>query len=441
MTSRNLRTWLVTPGLALGSWLVAAPALGATWTGGRTTPVLLELFAIDKTGETGWIYGEEDVAGDGLNNFKQQEQSIDIRTAYAAADADHLWVRTYVSDIANAGGNVTVYLFVDSDQNSATGGSAAATNINPQFVEDLSPGGYEFVMELKGNGNPGSLWKWDGNWATQTFTASDVIVEAQTDLDPIRIGADVHGYIQGQIPLSLVGLDSRCAANLYVRTSIGTGKGDLEVGQVGACIPTDANNNGVPDPLEGQTNDCTSDEQCPGDGICQEGRCIFPIPCLNAADCRQGFICRDNRCVPEGGGSCTTNADCGDLVCDGSTCVACDPGGTQCGAGRECAPTGRCVEDKPPGASCASNADCDGRICGASGACRNCTTADCADCQPDGRCGAGIAPNDFDRQGGQEVQGGACACSAPGSGAAPAWILLLALPTALGARRLRRRRS
>jgi hypothetical protein len=441
--SRQLRTWPLSGGLALGAWMVAAPALAATWTGGRTTPSLLELFAIDKTGEEGWIYGAEDVMGDGLQNFKQQERSIDIRTAYAAADANNLWVRTYVSDTSNAGGNVTIYLFIDRDKSSATGGSAAATNINAQFVEDLSPGGYEYVMELGGNGMPGDLWKWDGSqFATQVFAAGQVVVEASTDRDPIQIGDDIHGYIQGTIALSLVELTPDCNANLYVRSSSGSGKSDLEVGQVGSCnsAGNDANGNGIPDPLENPPNECSSDAQCPGAGLCHEGKCIFPIPCIDSTDCQTGYTCAGDRCVPEGGGSCTTNADCQNgLVCEGSTCVACTPGGTQCGAGRECSPTGVCVDDKLPGTPCTSNDDCDGRICGSNKICRNCTSADCADCGADGRCGAGIHPNDFEKQGGEEVQGGACACSTPGSGATSAWLLLLALPTALGARRLRRR--
>jgi hypothetical protein len=454
MTSGKLDSWLLRGALALGTWLVAAPALAQTWVSPRTTPSLLELFAIDATGEDGWLYGAEDVAGDGLENFKQQEKNIDIRTAYAAADATDFWVRTYVSDTAGPGGNVTIYVFIDSDNNASTGGSAAATTINALFTTDTSPGGYEYVVALKGNGSVVGLWKWDGAaFAVESFTPTQIVPEVGTDLDPIKVNDNVHGYIQGKIALSLVGLTAQCNANLYVRSAIdtgGLGNGDLEVGQIGACSPAgnDQNANGIPDPLEETKKDCSSDDQCAGDGICQNGKCIFPMPCIDDPDCTlPGYVCTtDGRCVPGGGGSCSTNADCqNDLVCVGGNCVACTPGGAQCGTGKECGPNGRCVVDIPPSAPCTTNENCtDGRVC-INGTCGDCTPGglQCGpgvQCGPDGRCG-GIAPNDGDEQGGQEVQGGACACSLPGSANTPAWLLLLALPTALAARRIRRRRS
>jgi hypothetical protein len=453
MNSTKAKAWSLRSALALGSLLVAAPALAATWTPPRTTPSLLELFAIDATGEPGWIYGAEDVAGDGLASFKQQEKNIDIRTAYAVADANDLWVRTYISDTQGPGGNVAVYIFIDSNKDATSGGSAAATTINAKFTEDPSPGGYEYVIGIKGNQSVIGVWKWDGaQWATENVPPNQIVPEASTDTDPILIGDPVHGYIQAKIALSVVELTAACNANLYVRSSNetgGLGAGDLEVGQVGSCIPTDANNNGVPDPLEDATKDCTSDDHCPGDGLCQNGKCIFPLPCLENADCKlAGYVCTtDGRCVPQGGGSCTTNADCQNgLVCISGTCQACTPGGTQCGAGLECAPDGRCVTDLPPGETCTSNDDCtDGRVC-LGGSCTNCTPGSdqCGsgvECGDDGRCVGGLAPDDGSEQGGQDVQGGACACSLPGTGAANAWILMFSLPTALVVRRLRRRRS
>src|SRR5688572_22496664 len=74
--------------LVAAAGVVAAfsgPAEAQPWALGRQGPGLRELFAIDQTGETGWLYGQEDLAGDGLATFRQQEQSIDIRTAYAAS--------------------------------------------------------------------------------------------------------------------------------------------------------------------------------------------------------------------------------------------------------------------------------------------------------------------------------------------------------------------
>lgn len=384
--------------------LVAASAAGATWTGGRTTPNLSEIVAIDETGEPGWLFGTEDLAGDG-NIFQQQEQSIDIRTAYASTDAQRLWVRTYVSDTAVPGGNVTVYVFIDSDQSASTGGSAAATNVSPSFTDDPSSGGYEWVVGVRGNESIVGAWQWDGaQFAPANLPPNQTAAEVETDLDPIRIGANDHGYLQLMVDLGALGLDQQCNANLYVRSSNDTaalGAGDLEVGQVASCVPADANDNGIPDPVEPPPG-CTSDDQCPGDGVCVNGACVLAVPCVDASDCQPGELCTpDGRCVPEPSGSCTTNEDCGDLVCAGGQCVACTPGGAECGAGRRCAPNGRCISDTG----------------GAAGS-------------------GGVEPVP-----GQEVQGGACTCSLPGGArSGPSLALALLLPIALGARRASRRR-
>src|SRR5688572_269876 len=90
----------------------AGYAQAQTWPLGRQGPGLRELFAIDRTGESGWLYGQEDLAGDGLATFRQQEQSIDIRTAYAASDDSAFFFRVYVSDTAPPGGNVSAYIFI-----------------------------------------------------------------------------------------------------------------------------------------------------------------------------------------------------------------------------------------------------------------------------------------------------------------------------------------
>jgi hypothetical protein len=74
---------------ALMTWSASAHAQN-TWVDNRTTPTLDEIVAVDKTGEPNWLYGFEDLVGDG-ETFAQQEQSIDIRTAYAAADNSRFW--------------------------------------------------------------------------------------------------------------------------------------------------------------------------------------------------------------------------------------------------------------------------------------------------------------------------------------------------------------
>src|SRR5262245_25967867 len=92
--------------------LAAATAGAQTWIKPRTTPPLHEIVALDATGEAGWPYGFEDLAGDG-QTFKQPEQAIDVRTAYAATDATRFWVRVYVADPDAVGAGVTVYVFID----------------------------------------------------------------------------------------------------------------------------------------------------------------------------------------------------------------------------------------------------------------------------------------------------------------------------------------
>jgi hypothetical protein len=383
---------------ALATLLISASALAQTWTGGRTTPSLAEMFAIDATGEPNWIYGFEDLAGDG-ETFQQQEKNIDIRTAYASTSPQQVFVRTYISDTAGPGGNTSVYVFIDSDKNSSTGGTAAATNIDPKFTGDSSPGGYEYVVGLRGNESVLGVWQWDGAaWATVNITATQVVAEVGTDTDPIRINENVHGYIQGMIELGLVGLTEACNANLYVRSSndnASLGAGDLEVGQVGGCVPTDNNNNGIPDPIENPVDNCTNDDQCVGDGICQNGICVLPRPCVDNTDCASGEQCTaDGRCVPIPTGSCTTNAECsGGTVCVGGQCGACTQGGSECDQGFVCAPTGRCIEDVGPGA-------------------------------------------EF-----EDVQGGACSCSIPGNSKTGSLLALALIPLAFAARRISRRQA
>lgn len=347
------RVWICRAAVCSAFLSCAAAAYGATWAGGRTTPTVREIVAIDATGETNWPYGAEDVAGDGLETFRQQEQSIDIRTAYAATDPQRFWARVYMSDSQPAGGNVHAFVFIDSDRNLGTGGTAVAPEINSNFTNDPSPGGYEHVVEVTGSGSSVQLWNWQGNrYVNGNLPPGRVTGEASTDTDPIRIGAQTHGYVQLAIELSAVDLTQACDANLYFRTANDTpslGAGDLEVGQVGACIPADANNNGVPDIIV-PPGGCASNAECPAGGICQAGQCILARACTTNGDCGAGMQCTtDGRCVPVPSGTCTTNAQCNGLVCQGGQCVACTSGGNQCGTGSVCGPDGHCVVDQGPG--------------------------------------------------------------------------------------------
>jgi len=323
--------------------LTPTVAHAATWSNGSSTPAIGQIFAIDATGEVGWPYGQEDVAGDGLAMFAPGEQGMDLRSGYASTDASSFWVRVYVSDPTAVAATVTVYLFVDADQNPATGGSAAATTVDPAFTMDPSAGGYEYVIGVHGNGTLAGIW---GYQATQYVAVntnpSNSRAEAGTDTDPLLLDGAAHGYVQATVDLALVGLTQACSANLFVR-SVNNGGGDLEAGQTAPCVPADGNGDGVPDFVVPPA--CTTDAQCPAGGRCVNGACVLTPSCNTDMDCAATEQCTGGQCVTRPGGTCASDADCGQLVCAGGQCVACTPGGTQCGTGRACTNDGRCMDN------------------------------------------------------------------------------------------------
>ncbi|XXT16439.1 hypothetical protein WME94_40020 [Sorangium sp. So ce429] len=367
-------------GAALAVALVPNSSAAQTWTGGRTTPVLDEIVAIDQTGEPRWPYGEEDVAGDGEGTFAQPERSIDFRTAYAIADAGRLWARGYVSETTAIGGEVTLFVFIDADKNRGTGGTARAPEIDERFTVDESPGGYEVVLGVKGDGTRSGVWAFasaSGTYEPVTVNEMQVATEAGTDVDPLLIGDARRGYAQGSIDLTIAGVSAACEANLYFRSvtdAAGVGLGDLDIGISASCVANDTDDDRVPDVIVPPSG-CTRDADCAGAGVCVGGDCVLPVSCTDDADCDADEDCSpDYRCVPTPSGTCTSNDDCGDLVCVAGQCGPCSLGGDQCGADERCAPTGSCVE-------------------GAASS------------------GAG-GPGEPDLEEGDAVQGGACACTA-----------------------------
>src|SRR5262245_15162191 len=127
MTFRTARAELRIAPFAAGVALVAAlarPASAATWADARSTPHLRDLVAIDRTGEAGWLFGREDVAGDGLDMFGAGERAVDLRSAYAARDPRRFWLRAYVSSEQAPDDGLRVYVFIDRDDDRDTGGSA-----------------------------------------------------------------------------------------------------------------------------------------------------------------------------------------------------------------------------------------------------------------------------------------------------------------------------
>lgn len=330
--------------MAVACWLCASSALGQTWVGQRSTPNLGELVAVDETGEDGWPFGAEDVLDDGLDAFQQQEQSLDVRTVYAATNAQVFWVRAYVSDTNAPGGNVSVYVFVDNDLNANTGGTAVAPEVDMGFTSDPSPGGYEYVLGIDGNESVSGVWEYDAmadEYAPLTLQAADATAEVGTDTDPILFNGDEHGYLQGSFDLPLVGLTAACNANLFVRSVSNQGmpgQGDRDVGLVARCQPDDDDDDGVPDIV---VVECRVDDDCPANGICDDGDCYYPRACVTMADCGADEDCVGGRCVVTGGDDCTTDAMCDGLVCDDGTCMPCTTD-AMCGAER-CGPDGRCT--------------------------------------------------------------------------------------------------
>ncbi len=96
---------------------------------------------------------------------------------------------------------------------------------------------------------------------------------------------------------------------------------------------------------------CETDEHCNVEGhtgVCVNGTCQ---ECGKDSDCKAGFVCRDNRCVPKP--ECTQDADCpAGQKCVNEKCVQC-AADSDCPKGQKCE-ANRCV----PAAECSTNSDC-----------------------------------------------------------------------------------
>ena len=64
--------------------------------------------------------------------------------------------------------------------------------------------------------------------------------------------------------------------------------------------------------------ECTTDQNCPAGSSCQSGKCT-PKACTADGDCPAGARCKNNQCVPN---TCATTDDCGTgETCQAGTCV------------------------------------------------------------------------------------------------------------------------
>jgi hypothetical protein len=324
--------------------LAGATAEAQSWAGGRPRPSVAEIVSVDATGEGGWIYGSE-----------QLDPSVDIRTAYATVEAGDFWARVYLTDTVAPGNGVTAFVFIDSDQQSSSGGGANAAEIDPQLDGDTSGAtGFEVVVGIGGDESITGVWTWSD--ATNAYeevdpapTPAEAEAEVGADTDPIQFLPGPRGYLQARVDLAVVGVGPTCDADLYFRTVNADATDSSPASD--SCVATDADGDGVPDVVEPPpTATCDADEDCPLLGVCEAGACILPTPCVDAADCEPNEDCSaDGRCVPDPGGSCTSNDECQDgLVCSGGTCVGCALGGDECGDGRRCGPDGRCFDSVGP---------------------------------------------------------------------------------------------
>lgn len=415
--TRVAANWLSVSLLTSLLTLAIAPAAHAqTWANGRQRPSLREIATIDETGEPAWLWGQEDVAGNGIEQFNPDEQAIDVRTVYLRVDVNRLWWRTYVSAQSVPQSNLSVYLFVDADSNAGSGRAAAATEIDPLLTTDPSGGGYEYVVSVRGDGTQARLWTLEpaqARFVESTLPGNSLDAESGSFLDPLRVGTREHGYVQVALGQSLVGITGACQARFYVRATNQTqnlGAGDLDVGDAIACTPVDADDNQVPDLLEPVQYGCVRNDQCPAGGICWEGHCWLPPLCDDSADCARNEACVEGACVVESGTSCRENTDCASAVCENGWCIACTTN-AQCGAGRICAPDGRCVAEATAGPGA-----------GGSGPGSGTSTQ------------AGVEVAD-----GERVQGGACACRAVTSDSEQRTATWLALATGVALLQRRRR--
>lgn len=67
---------------------------------------------------------------------------------------------------------------------------------------------------------------------------------------------------------------------------------------------------------------CTTDLDCPCEQACVEGVCKEVVRCLDACDCGEKEICRNNICTPKTDNSCVNSTDCPcNYLCQNFQCV------------------------------------------------------------------------------------------------------------------------
>jgi peptidoglycan-associated lipoprotein len=74
--------------------------------------------------------------------------------------------------------------------------------------------------------------------------------------------------------------------------------------------------------IEGRCRECAADVDCKAGFVCRANACVPKPQCAADADCPAGQACQGERCVPRPAGTCGSDADCGpDQRCDAGRCV------------------------------------------------------------------------------------------------------------------------
>jgi hypothetical protein len=338
---------LTTALLTLAAFALVPSASAQTWSSPRGRPALWQIVAIDRTGEPGFPYGREDIAGDGLTTFDAGEAGTDLRSVYADGTAERLWLRSYVALEGGPPNTARFFFFIDSDARPDTGGPARGEVLEPALRKDPTDGGYERVVVVRGDATMLGVWEWSAPanaWLALAVAEDAVRVEFGRARDPLAIGAVERGYVQVSVAADVARLDASCVGHFFVRTwNAGmrpTAFGD-DVREEAACRPAaDA----LGDPVVLRSYTCEADAQCPASGRCREGVCLFAYDCTANEDCRNGERCTANQCVRIVDRTCSSAAECDGLACEATQCVACSESGTRaCAAGLQCSPNGACV--------------------------------------------------------------------------------------------------
>ena len=94
--------------------------------------------------------------------------------------------------------------------------------------------------------------------------------------------------------------------------------------------------------VNGMCQECGKDADCKDGFVCKDNKCAPKPECVEDGNCQAGFKCKDDRCVPE----CVSDGDCnGDQRCNAGRCQAPEClSDADCEAGKRCGASGRCVD-------------------------------------------------------------------------------------------------